>query len=92
MASTRPKLAYDRARVAESLGVEALAMAKWAHAAGLNGIGQLLETVALAAGTAAATLQWPADATSSAAARARILTPRSRALRSRTVPAQDRRQ
>ncbi|HYA04308.1 MAG TPA: hypothetical protein VEF90_00315 [Xanthobacteraceae bacterium] len=53
---------YDTARIAEEIGIEALAMAKSAHAAGLSTIGYLLENVALAAGTESLARQWPADA------------------------------
>lgn len=41
--------------------MEALGMAKWAHAAGLSTLGFLLEGVALEAGAQASALQWPSD-------------------------------
>jgi len=53
---------YDTARIAEEIGIEALGMAKWAHAAGLSTIGYLLENVALAAGAEAAARQWSSEA------------------------------
>ena len=51
----------DPARIAEEIGIEALGMAKWARAAGLDTLGYLLESAALEAGALVAALQWPDD-------------------------------
>ncbi len=52
---------YNSAEIAEDIGIAALGLAKLAREAGLTTIGRLLETVALEAGTEAATRRWPAD-------------------------------
>ncbi|MGB7037424.1 MAG: hypothetical protein WBD71_18095 [Xanthobacteraceae bacterium] len=54
--------AFNTARIAEQIGMEALGMAKWARAAGLTTLGYLLESAALEAGAQVAALQWPDDA------------------------------
>lgn len=51
----------NSAKIAEDIGAAALELATRAHAAGLPTIGFLLESVALEAGTEAATRRWPAD-------------------------------
>ena len=65
--STGPKpandpTAFNTARIAEEIGLEALGMAKWARAAGLTTLGFLLESAALEAGAQVAAMQWPEDA------------------------------
>jgi hypothetical protein len=54
--------ADDSAKIAEDIGIAALALAQRAHAAGLQTLGFLLESVALEAGAEAAATQLPADA------------------------------
>jgi hypothetical protein len=53
---------FDTSQIAEQLGMEALDMAKRAHAAGLSTLGFLLESAALEAGAQVAALQCPEDA------------------------------
>lgn len=53
---------FDRAQIAEEIGMAALDMAQRAQAAGLPTLGFLLETVALEASAQADAAKWPSDA------------------------------
>jgi hypothetical protein len=51
----------NTAKIAEDIGIAALVLAQRAHAAGLETLGYLLESIALEAGAEAAATQSPAD-------------------------------
>jgi hypothetical protein len=53
----------ERAKVAESIGLQTLALARFARAAGLTAIGDILEAAGLEAAAEAAASRWPSDDT-----------------------------